>query len=97
MLRITELALPIDGPEDALRRAILERLRIEAADLLDYTVFKRSYDARRRNSGVCFVYIVDVTLRDEGRDAAPLRARPARWSLTGHELLSAGISPGWTR
>ena len=70
MLRITELALPIDGPEGALRRAILERLRIEAADLLDYTVFKRSYDARRRNSGVYFVYIVDVTLRDE---AATLR------------------------
>ncbi len=65
MLRITELALPIDGPEGALRRAILERLRIDDADLLDFTVFKRSYDARRRNSGVYFVYIVDVTLRDE--------------------------------
>ena len=70
MLRITELALPLDGPEDALRRAIVERLRIDDADLLDFTVFKRSYDARRRNSGVYFVYIVDVTLRDE---AATLR------------------------
>ncbi len=65
MLRITELALPIDGSDGALRRAILERLRIDDADLLDFTVFKRSYDARRRNSGEYFVYIVDVTLRDE--------------------------------
>ena len=65
MLRITELALPIDGPEGALRRAIALRLRIDDADLLDYSVFKRSHDARRKNSGVMFVYIVDVTVRDE--------------------------------
>jgi uncharacterized FAD-dependent dehydrogenase len=70
MLRITELALPIDGPANALRQAIVERLRINDADLLDFTVFKRSHDARRKNSVVTFVYIVDVSVRDE---AAVLR------------------------
>jgi hypothetical protein len=97
MLRITELALPIDGPEDALRRAILERLRIEAADLLDYTVFKRSYDARRRNSGVCFVYIVDVTLRDE---AATLRRFARDRTLVPHpdtNYYPPASAPAWPR
>jgi uncharacterized FAD-dependent dehydrogenase len=65
MLRITELALPIEGPADALRKAIVERLRVDDADLLDFTVFKRSHDARRRSSAITFVYIVDVTVRDE--------------------------------
>jgi uncharacterized protein len=71
MLRITELSLPIDAPDGALRAAIVERLHLEPADLLDYTVFKRSHDARRkRSSAIHFVYIVDVSVRD---DAAVLR------------------------
>jgi uncharacterized protein len=81
MLRITELALPIDGPADALRRAILERLRIADAELLDFTVFKRSHDARRKSSVITFVYIVDVTVRDEAgvlrRCAADRHVGPA--------------------
>jgi uncharacterized FAD-dependent dehydrogenase len=70
MLRITELSLPIDGPADALRRAIVQRLQLSDADLLDFTVFKRSHDARRKSSVITFVYIVDVDVRDE---AAVLR------------------------
>ena len=65
MIRITELSLPLDGPADALRKSIVRRLRIGDADLLDFTVFKRSYDARRKNSDVMFVYIVDVNASDE--------------------------------
>lgn len=65
MIRITELSLPLDHPADALRKAIVRRLGIKDADLLDFTVFKRSYDARKKNSVIAFVYIVDVTMRDE--------------------------------
>ena len=65
MIRITELPLPLDYASDALRRAILKRLAIEASELLDFTLFKRSYDARKKNSGIVFVCIVDVTVRDE--------------------------------
>ncbi len=70
MIRITELPLPLDGPPDALRKAIVRRLQIADADLLDFTLFKRSYDARRKSSVILFVHIVDVTVRDE---AAVLR------------------------
>ncbi len=65
MIRITELSLPLDHPDEALRQAIVARLGIADSDLLDFTVFKRSYDARKKNSTIVFVYIVDVEVRDE--------------------------------
>ena len=70
MIRITELPLPLDHTDDALRRAIVRRLGIADADLLDFTVFKRSYDARKKNSTIVFVYIVDARVQSE---AAVLR------------------------
>jgi len=75
VIRITELALPLDYPPDALRKAVLKRLQIRDTDLLEVQLFKRSYDARKKNA-IKFICIVDVTLRDEaavlarfGRDA----------------------------
>jgi uncharacterized FAD-dependent dehydrogenase len=65
VIRITELSLPLDYPADALRKAIVRRLNISDADLLDFTVFKRSYDARRKNSAITFIYIIDLAARDE--------------------------------
>ena len=65
MIRITELPLPLDYTPETLRQAILKRLAIPAAGLIDFTLFKRSYDARKKNSGILFVCIVDVTVRDE--------------------------------
>ena len=67
MIRITELSLPLDYPADALRKAILNRLGIEDSALQDFTVFKRSYDARRKNNTISFVYIIDLSVRDEPR------------------------------
>ena len=70
MIRITELSLPWGDPadhrtQDALRRAVLQRLKIEASDLLGFTVFKRSHDARRKDREIAFVYILDVEVQDE--------------------------------
>lgn len=66
MIRITELALPLDHAPDALRSAIVKRLHIQDSDLLDFTVFKRSYDARKKNTEIKFVYIIDLSVRNEG-------------------------------
>src|SRR5690554_8150774 len=81
MIRLTELALPLDHPESALRAAILERLGIIDADLVDFTVFKRSYDARKKNTEIKFVYIIDLTVQDEAavlaRFADDTHVRPA--------------------
>ncbi|MDB6161516.1 MAG: hypothetical protein JWO04_5222 [Gammaproteobacteria bacterium] len=65
MIRITELSLPLDTDHPALRRAIVRRLKINDADLLDFTVFKRSYDARKKNSAILFVYVIDLQARNE--------------------------------
>ena len=59
MLRLTDLKLPLDHPEDALRRAILKRLEIESASLTAFTVAKRSYDARKRGA-ILLIYALDI-------------------------------------
>ncbi|MDZ4812720.1 MAG: NAD(P)/FAD-dependent oxidoreductase [Pseudomonadota bacterium] len=61
MLRLTEIKLPLDHPNEALQAAILERLGIGADQLLRFSVFKRSYDARKR-SAILLIYTVDVEL-----------------------------------
>ena len=66
MLRITELRLPLDHAEDALRPAVVRRLGIPDAELKRFNVFKRSYDARKRHALV-FIYTVDCEVHDEGR------------------------------
>ena len=65
MLRITELKLPIDHPDEDLRPAILQRLGIASDELLEFTLFKRSYDARKKSSELCFIYTIDFQVRDE--------------------------------
>lgn len=64
MIRITELRLPLEHPTEALPAAIAGRLGIAPADLLDFFVFKRGYDARKRNA-IVLVYTIDATLRNE--------------------------------
>ena len=70
MIRITELSLPLGDPlanetRHALRRSILRRLQIDDSELVDFEIFKRSHDARRKDREIAFVYIVDVTVRNE--------------------------------
>jgi uncharacterized protein len=69
MLRLTDLKLPLDHPEDALTRAILKRLDIEATALTSYTVAKRSYDARKRGA-ILLIYALDI---ETTREAELLR------------------------
>src|SRR5574343_528215 len=64
MLRITELKLPLDHAADVLRPAICQRLGIADADLIDFSLFRRGYDARKK-SAISLIYTVDCTLRDE--------------------------------
>ncbi len=72
MIRINELQLPLDHPAEALRHAIVARLGISDTELLDFTVFKRSYDARKKNSEITFVYIIDASVADEPKVLARL-------------------------
>ncbi|MBC3808190.1 NAD(P)/FAD-dependent oxidoreductase [Undibacterium seohonense] len=64
MLRLTDIQLPLDHKEEDLTDAILKRLQIQADELLDFLVFKRSYDARKK-SAIILIYTVDVSVKDE--------------------------------
>jgi hypothetical protein len=63
MLRLNEIKLPLNHAEADLPLAILARLEIPAADLLDFSIFKRSYDARKK-SQILLIYQLDVSLPD---------------------------------
>jgi len=70
MLRLTEIKLPLEHAENALQGAILHILHITPADLVSFTVFKRSFDARK--AVIMQVYIVDVLLASAELEAALL-------------------------
>ncbi|EXJ10560.1 NAD(P)/FAD-dependent oxidoreductase [Nitrincola nitratireducens] len=67
MIRLIELSLPLDHTDLDLKSAILRRLNISEDKLVDYTIFKRSYDARKKNTEIRFVYIIDLTTDDDER------------------------------
>ena len=70
MIRITELKLPLDHNEQALPALIVKTLRITSAQLLNHTIYKRSYDARKQK--LLLVYIVDIEVAP-GLEAALLK------------------------
>jgi len=64
MIRLTELRLPIGHTPEALELAIIKRLHLESKDLVNFSVFKRSYDARK-NVALSLIYTVDISVKDE--------------------------------
>ncbi|MFN9092286.1 MAG: hypothetical protein ACK5V0_12505, partial [Alphaproteobacteria bacterium] len=64
MIRLTELRLPLNHSEDALRAAVLARLGIADAALKAMHVFRRGYDARKPQT-IMLVYTLDVEVTDE--------------------------------
>ena len=74
MIRITELQLPlaeksVENTPEELRVAILKRLGIEASSLIDFSVFKRSYDARKKND------VIVIPARGDGVRAGKCGSR----------------------
>jgi uncharacterized FAD-dependent dehydrogenase len=64
MLRLTEIKLPLDHPEEAVEFAVLKRLQLEKVDLVRFNVFRRAVDARKR-SAIFLIYTVDAEVIDE--------------------------------
>ncbi len=78
MLRISELTLPLNHTEDELNAAILDRLGIPADELVSFTLFRRSYDARKKTA-ITLNYTIDVEVKDE----ATVLARHAKTTNVG--------------
>tara|TARA_R110001583_G_scaffold10698_6_gene49142 strand:+ start:10918 stop:12537 length:1620 start_codon:yes stop_codon:yes gene_type:complete len=63
MIRLNQVKLPLDHSDDALQQFVLKKLNLSEAQLVDIHVFKRGYDARKRNV-ITLIYTLDVTLTD---------------------------------
>jgi uncharacterized FAD-dependent dehydrogenase len=59
MLRLTNIQLPLDHQEDHIKKAILEKLSIPEDQLIEFTVHKRGYDARKK-AKIVLIYTLDV-------------------------------------
>lgn len=59
MLRLTDIQLPLDHPESAIKAAILQKLAIIESELVSFSIFRRSYDARKK-SAIVLIYTLDV-------------------------------------
>jgi uncharacterized FAD-dependent dehydrogenase len=64
MLRLTDIQLPLDHTDVDLKEAILTRLKISAADLISFTIFKRSYDARKKTA-IVLIFTIDAEVADD--------------------------------
>ncbi len=64
MLRLTDIQLPLHNTQAYLKNAILKLLKIDSDDLLNFDIFKRSYDARKKTA-IVLIYTVDVTVQDD--------------------------------
>ncbi len=63
-VRLTEIKLPLDHGEAALRAAIVKRLGITDNALLGFSIYRRAVDARRRHAP-SLIYTIDVKVADE--------------------------------
>jgi uncharacterized protein len=64
MIRITELRLPLQHTEQELLSMLLQRLGVEAQELISWSIFKRGYDARKR-SDIQWIYAIDCEVKAE--------------------------------
>ncbi|MFC1235929.1 NAD(P)/FAD-dependent oxidoreductase [Vibrio sp. F74] len=72
MIRLNQVKLPLDHSENALQDYVLETLSLSEQQLVDIHVFKRGYDARKKNQ-ITLIYTLDITLKEV--DEAQLLAR----------------------
>lgn len=61
MLRLNDIQLPLNHSDEDLSAAIVAKLDINSSELVSFSVFKRSYDARKK-ANILLIYQVDVVL-----------------------------------
>jgi hypothetical protein len=67
--------MPLDHAPEALNAAILAKLAIAADELASFTIFKRGYDARKRDA-ILLVYTLDVQVAREAELLAQFAQDP---------------------
>lgn len=81
MIRLTNIKLALDHQEHELKQAILTKLAIDDAQLINFTLFKRGYDARKKNQ-ILLIYTLDIettineALLEQFKDDNQVKATP---------------------
>ncbi len=81
MLRLSNIKLPLEHTDSDLRSAIITKLTIKDSELLEFSVYKRSYDARKKKN-IFFIYSLDVDtsknmqLLERFAEDVQIKARP---------------------
>ena len=77
MLRVSEIKLPLDHDDNALAQEVARKLELQIDKLGQLTVYKRSYDARKKDN-IQLIYQVDLALDNELEEAclASFKGRP---------------------
>lgn len=98
MIRIPNLKLKIqqakntNAEKEALKNAILSKLKINPKDLIAFNIFKKSVDARKRNA-IVYIYTVDASLKNE----AAILTKASKSGITPSPDLSyQPVAPGNT-
>ncbi|MRV75343.1 hypothetical protein GJ700_26860 [Duganella sp. FT92W] len=99
MLRLNEVKLPLNHTEEELPAAILARLGITAEQMKSFTVFKRSYDARKK-ANIVLIYSVDVETTDDAgilkrnqRDTHLMPSPDMEYKFVAHGVNADGKQP----
>ena len=71
MLRLTEIKVPLNHVKYDLEVAIFERIGVVADELVNFSIVRRSYDARKQGQ-IFFIYTLDVELRSKAKEIAIL-------------------------
>jgi hypothetical protein len=93
MLRLTELRLPLEHTPEQLSAAVLQRLRLAPADLLELRIHKRSHDARKKDA-LQFVYSLDLKLAAEADVLSRFSGDPHIRSTPDMEYHFVARTPG---
>ncbi|WP_099190693.1 NAD(P)/FAD-dependent oxidoreductase [Tepidibacter mesophilus] len=79
MIRISNIKMDIDEDIKNIEQKILKKLRIREEELIEYTIFKESIDARKRGK-INFIYTVDVNVKQENNILKKIKSNDVRLS-----------------
>lgn len=92
MIRLTGIKVPITAEQkEAIKSAIIKKLRIAPKELIDYKIFKQSIDARKKDM-IYFVYSVDVEVQNEKKMLKKIKGLTLTTGLD-YKYVSPGITP----
>ena len=91
MLRISQLKLPENHTIEDIRKKLLKVLSLRPEELLEFSIRKRSIDARRKPQ-IYYVYTVDFSVRQEDRVLHCGRGRLQRLQEAEYKIPQTGTT-----